>query len=161
MKIHALALFAVLLAPSARAVSSDCLFDGGCAARPALAASEDAAPVETLSAAESPSATRLSGLKKGASEGALLGFYAGISPAAKLVDEGFGRRMSRGADGPRSDNGGGAAYFYGGIALAAILYIPALVLGGIGGLLGGAAGAAAPDAAQDWDAEKLLFGRRR
>jgi hypothetical protein len=157
-----LMLLAVLLAPAARAVSPDCLFDGSCAARPVLAAAaESPAGASALSSAESPSATRLSGLKKGASQGALLGFYAGLSPALKLVDEGFGRRMSYGSDGPRSDNGHGDAYFYGGIVLAALLYLPALALGGIGGLFGGAAGTAAPDAARSWDAERFLFDRRR
>jgi hypothetical protein len=154
-----------LLAPAARAASNDCLFDGTCAPRSAAHAApdaSDAAPVlEGSDGAPAAGLSLVSGLRKGASEGALLGFYAGLSPALKLVDEGFGRRMSRGADGPRSDNGHGDAYFYGGMALAAVLYLPALVLSAVGGLFGGAAGAAAPGAAKGWDAEGLLFGDRR
>lgn len=151
------AVLLTLLAPPARAATNDCLFDGICGARPALAAAE-----ETPVPAEAPAAaTRLSGLKKGASEGALLGFYAGISPAVKLVEEGFGRRMSRAYDGARSDNGGGGLYYYGGMVIGAILYIPALILGGVGGLFGGAAGAAAPESARKWDAEKFLFDDRK
>lgn len=148
-------LAAVLLSLPA-AARADCLFDGACAPRPAVTAPAVAADDDAA-----PAPSRLDGLKKGASEGALLGFYAGISPAVKLTEEGFGRRMSRYYDGPRSGNGDGGLYYYGGIALGILLYIPALVLGGIGGLFGGAAGAAAPEEAKEWDAERFLFDDRK
>src|SRR5579885_1577113 len=100
-----LVLAALAAAPSARAADGGCLFDGTCAAAPALAA-PGAEPAPAEEAYGSPEHESLwSGLKKGASEGALFGFYAGIAPAVKLVDEGFGRRMSRGYDGARADNG--------------------------------------------------------
>ncbi|MBI3551721.1 MAG: hypothetical protein HY077_04325 [Elusimicrobia bacterium] len=102
------------------------------------------------------------GTKKGASEGALLGFYAVLSPAVKLLSEGFGRAMSRGYDGPRSDNGSAKGYEAAGIALAVVLYIPALVVGAVAGAVGAAAGAVSeavePGSTKDWDTEKRIFG---
>ena len=151
------ALLAVLLSLSSPA-RADCLFDGGCA--PRAAAAVPSADGDDAVAAGAPAPSRLSGLKKGASEGALLGFYAGISPALAALDEGFGRSLSHASDGPRRDNANAGLYYYGGMALAVLLYIPALVLGGLGGLFGGAAGAAAPEEAKEWDAEKFLFDRR-
>lgn len=145
-------LLLVLLAAPARA---DCLFDGDCAPAPALSASSSASgPAE---GAETAGVGRWDGANKGATEGALFGFFAGLSPALALVEEGFGRRMHRAYDGAREDDGLGGAYYYGGMALAAVLYLPALVLGGLGGLFGASAGAVAPDSVSEWDAEKALF----
>lgn len=152
--IAAQGLAAELAAAPPRA---DCMFDGSCAPRP----DAPAPAVVAGGGGGTKSPSRLGGLEKGASEGALLGFYTGISPALTMLDAGFGRSLSRASDGPRSDNGNGGLYYYGGMALAAILYIPALILGGIGGLFGGAAGAAAPKEAAKWDAERLLFDKRR
>lgn len=158
MRLLFAAVFAALCAP-ARAGSHDCLFDGSCAARPALAAdSPEPVYAETPEAAAAGrTLDRWSGVKKGASEGALFGFSGGLYPAVELVSDGFGRRMSRAYDGPRPGNGGGEVRYYGGIALGILLYIPALVLGGLGGLIGGAFGAAAPEAVDEWDAERALF----
>lgn len=97
------------------------------------------------------------GIVKGAQEGALAGFALVLYPAVSLMAEGFGRRMSRGYDGAREDNGGGGWYMAAGIAVAAILYIPALVAAGLGGLGGAAAGgvaeAVSPGATKDWCGE--------
>ena len=105
------------------------------------------------------------GIKKGAQEGALLGFYSGIAPAASMIDAGFTRSMSRHYDGARSDNGHADLYYYTGIALGVLLYIPALILGmvggGIGAAVGGASEAARPGSTERWDAERLLFDRRK
>lgn len=143
-------LLLVLLAAPARA---DCLFDGACA--PALSASSSLPGPG--GPAEADGVDRWDGVRKGAAQGALFGFYTGLSPALALVEEGFGRRMSRAYDGARADNGHGGAYYYGGMLLAAVLYLPALVLGGLGGLFGASAGAVAPDPVSEWDAEKTLF----
>lgn len=150
--MYAILLLAVLALP---ARAGDCLFDGACGPRPAAVLA--GSPLDDADAAENAGLDRWDGVKKGASEGALFGFFAGLYPALALVDEGFGRKMSRHHDGARPDNGDGKAYYYGGVILAAVLYLPALVLGGLGGLLGGAAGAAAPEAVSKWDAEKTLF----
>lgn len=102
------------------------------------------------------------GVKNGSEQGALLGFFAGIAPAASLLSEGMGRRMSRGYDGARSDNGNGGLYAAGGIVLGVLLYVPALVLGAVGGALGAVGGAASesvkPGSTRSWDAENTLFG---
>jgi len=136
-KILLAAAFAAALAPLSRAASNDCVFDGNCAPR---------AP------------SRWDGVEKGAEEGATFGLLGTLTPAVHLVSEGFGRGMSRAADGPRGDNGGGGAYTFGGIVLAVLLYIPALVVGGVGGLIGGLIGGASPETVSSWDAERTLAG---
>lgn len=102
------------------------------------------------------------GVKHGASEGALLGFYAVLSPAVSLLSEGFGRAMSRHYDGARGDNGNAKAYETAGIVLGAVLYVPALAVGAATGTIGALAGAASeavkPGSTKGWDAEKQLFG---
>lgn len=104
----------------------------------------------------------LAGISNGGQQGALGGFYAVISPAAKLISEGFGRDMSRHYDGPDSGNGGGGAYWAAGIALGVLLYIPALVAGGLGAVGGAVAGAvsemSSPGSTKGWDVEKRMFG---
>ena len=108
-----------------------------------------------------PAPERWKGMKKGVSEGALLGFMGVLYPAVQMVSEGFGRGMSSHYDGPRGDNGHADLYSAAGWVLGAVLYIPALVVGAAGGIAGGLVGAAAPKAAAGWDAEHLLFDRRR
>lgn len=102
------------------------------------------------------------GIKRGGEQGALGGFYSVLSPAIKLVEEGFDRDMSRRYDGARSDNGGSGLFWAGGIVLAVILYIPALIAGGIaavgGAVAGAAAETAAPGSTKGWDVEKKIFG---
>mgnify|MGYP001612181921 CR=1 FL=1 len=103
------------------------------------------------------------GIVKGSQEGAMGGFALVMVPGVSLISEGFGRRMSRGYDGPRGDNGGGGWYMAAGIALAVVLYVPALVAAGLGGLGGAAAGGAAeavsPGSTADWCGE-CVFDRR-
>lgn len=168
-------LLAVLAASPAFCEPADpaCLFDGNCRpapSAPAVSSDEaflegsraDLAKVAALSqAAKERSSSPWSGAKKGAQEGATLGFYAGISPAAGLLSEGYGRRMSRAYDGARGDNDWAGAYMAAGIVLGVILYIPALALGLVGGLIGTPAGAvaetASPGSTSQWDAEGWLF----
>lgn len=103
------------------------------------------------------------GIVKGAQEGAMAGFTLVLYPAVSLMSEGFGRQLSRGYDGTRADNAGGGWYMAAGIAVAAILYIPALVAAGLGGLGGAAAGgvaeAVSPGSTKDWCAE-CVYDRR-
>ena len=140
------ALLTVLIAPLSRASSNDCLFDGNCGPRPNLS-SQSPEPVS----ASAPPFSYLSGMTKGASEGATLGFMGTLTPAVSL--------MSAGID--RPDSGHSEAYYYGGIALGILLYIPALVIGALGGLFGAAAGAIVPEKAKNWDGESAIAGDRR
>jgi hypothetical protein len=146
-----LLLLAALSAAVPAAADEGCLFDGACGPRPSLAVSAGE-PVYVVEPVEPPSPSRWEGVKKGASEGSLFAFFAALSPGLALVEEGFDRRMSR------RDEQGGKLMMYGGFALAAVLYIPALVLGAAGGLVGGLVGAASPETVEDWDAEDTLFG---
>ncbi len=139
---------AIVAAPS-YAGSNDCLFDRDCASRPGLTIESP----EPVLAEVAPAATRLSGLTKGASEGATLGFMLPLTPAVELMSKGFDRGMQH--------RSGSDAFFIGGIALGVILYIPALVIGAVGGLFGAVAGTAAPESAQKWDAEGWLTGGPR
>lgn len=117
-------------------------------------------PALSLGSQAAPSGA-WAGTKKGSQEGALLGFFAVISPAAALLSEGFSRDMSRAHDGAWSGNGDSTAYKVAGVALGALLYIPALVAGAVGGAFGAAAGSVAetvrPGSTRAWDAEGLLF----
>ena len=153
----AILIAALTIAAPAGAASNDCLFDGACG-RPAAAATVDAVAAPEPKQVPEPAFAlkRWEGAKKGAQEGALFGFFLPLSPAISLVDEGFGRRYSRSADGPRAGNDNGALYYYGGIALAVLLYVPALVIGAVGGAVGTAAGAIAPESAKSWDAERFF-----
>lgn len=155
----------------------DCLFDNRCGAATApplvvdpgglgatieAAAPEQAGARRKVTAPEPPLPERAwVGAKKGAGEGAKLGFYGVLSPAIGLMSESFGRQMSSYYDGPRSDNGGGRAMWWGGLALAVVLYIPALVAGAAGAIVGGLVGAGAesvkPGATEGWDVERKLF----
>jgi len=100
------------------------------------------------------------GIVKGAQEGAMAGFAVVLQPAVSLISEAYGRRMSRAYDGPRGDNGGGGWTMAAGIAAAVILYIPALVAAGLGGLGGAAAGAVAeavsPGSTKTWCGECVV-----
>lgn len=160
-RIMLAAAFAALCAPPSLAATNDCLFDGTCGPRAGADAADPVVVVPDGFKAPRPALGRSGGLVKGAQEGAFLGMLGTLTPATGLMSEGFGRNMSRGADGPRGDNGGGDGYMYGGIALAALLYIPALVIGGLGGLIGGAIGVISPETARRWDAEAFLDGGPR
>lgn len=102
------------------------------------------------------------GLSQGADQGALLGFFAVLSPAVSLVSEGFGRKMSRAYDGAHATNANGGAYEAAGIALAVLLYVPALAVAAVTGLGGAVAGAgaelASPGSTDKWDVEKWFDG---
>jgi len=120
-----------------------CLFDGSCAAR---------APAAVAAASAPGPRGPLTGLKKGAAEGALLGFLGTEYPAIELLDRGFDREVSRGGEaGP---------YTVGGFVLGALLYIPALAVGAVAGLVGALVGAGAeaarPGSTQKWNAESLF-----
>lgn len=144
---------APVAAPASAAFDDGCIFDG-CAPRsssPPPAAGEGSALRQL---------TRWEGAKKGAEEGALLGFMGTLRPALALADDGLSRRMSRAYDGERPENAGGASSDYGGFLLAALLYLPALVVGGLAAAGGALIGAASPQTADDWDAERALFDRR-
>lgn len=97
------------------------------------------------------------GIVKGAQEGAMAGFSAVLQPAVLLLSEGFGRRMSQHYDGGREDNGGGGWYMAAGFVVAAVLYVPALVAAGLGGLggavAGGVAEGVAPGSTRRWCGE--------
>lgn len=100
------------------------------------------------------------GIVKGAQEGAMAGFAVVLQPAVALISEAYGRQMSRAYDGQRGDNGGAGWYMAAGIAAAVILYIPALVAAGLGGLGGAAAGgvaeAVSPGSTKTWCGECVL-----
>lgn len=169
-----IAVLSVLLAVQAVAQEggSSCLFDTACpeSSAPAAAADEaflkegrvQLARMDELSrAAKAAPPTPWTGAKKGAEEGGLLGFFAVISPAAALMSEGFSRKMSRAYDGARDGNDWGDAYIIAGIAVGAVLYVPALALGLVGGIIGTPAGAVAetvsPGSTAKWNAEGWLF----
>ena len=86
------------------------------------------------------------GIVKGAQEGAMAGFSVVLQPAVSLISKSY--------------NGGGNGYMAAGIALAAILYIPALVAAGLSGLGGAAAGGVAegvsPGSTDDWCGECVV-----
>lgn len=86
------------------------------------------------------------GLVKGAQEGAMAGFSVVLQPAVSLISKSY--------------NGGGNGYMAAGIAVAAILYIPALVAAGLSGLGGAAAGGVAegvsPGSTDDWCGECVV-----
>lgn len=158
--MRTLPLLAVLLCAAPAFADDGCLFDGSCGPRPALAVEADRTPEPDELASDRPAAAQLSrwaGTKKGAAEGATGGFMLTLYPAVALTSDGFGRRMSSVHDGVRPDNANGELYMYAGLALAVVLYIPALVVGAVGGLGGGFVGAAVPDTVKDWDAESALF----
>ena len=87
----------------------------------------------------------------GVEQGALLGFYSGLSPALALLDRAFEHNDS--------------CAFDGAMLLGLVLYGPSLVLGAVGGLFGAPSGAAAelaePGSTRRWDAERFLFDGRR
>ena len=156
-----LLLLAALTAAVPAAADEGCLFDGACAPRAELASSgAEPSAAWVASTPSAPGLSRWDGIKKGASEGALFGFLGTVSPGVALVDEGFGRRVSRAHDGPDAGNGGGGLFTYVGFIVAAVLYVPALALGAVGGLAGGLVGAASPEAVEEWDAERTLFESR-
>lgn len=108
-----------------------------------------------------PARDILSGVKNGARAGATLGFYGVLSPAIHLLSEGFGRGMSGYYDGPRKGNAHPGLYTAAGWALAAVLYVPALIVGAVGGAVGAVVGAGAelvsPGSPSRWDVERAVF----
>ena len=98
------------------------------------------------------------GVKKGASQGAMLGFLGVLYPAVSLLSEGFGREMGRRYDGSTKSP---RLYAVAGIALGVILYIPALVVGAVGWAVGAVAGGVAeavkPGSTADWDVEGAIL----
>ncbi len=87
------------------------------------------------------------GSKKGAQSGFVLGFGVVESPAIALLSKGMDRGFKYDLDGYRF-------FTWSGAILGAILYIPALAVGVVGGILGAAAGSAAeavkPGATKNW-----------
>ncbi|TPW19011.1 MAG: hypothetical protein FD126_3108, partial [Elusimicrobia bacterium] len=86
------------------------------------------------------------GAVKGTQEGAMAGFSVVLQPAVSLISKSY--------------NGGGGWYMAAGVAVGAILYIPALVAAGLGGLGGSAAGgvaeAVAPGSTDSWCGECVV-----
>ncbi|TBR20992.1 hypothetical protein EPO15_11445 [bacterium] len=125
-----------------------------------LAADLPAAQVPTPDPKAVPTPGIGGGIVKGAQEGAMAGFSVVLQPAVLLLSEGYGRQMSRHYDGGRGDNGGGEWYMAAGFVVAAVLYIPALVAAGLGGLGGGVAGGVAegvsPGSTKGWCGECVL-----
>ena len=87
------------------------------------------------------------GVKNGARAGGTLGFMGVLSPAIYLLSEGFESGMS--------------GFTAAGCALAAVLYVPALIVGAAGGAIGAVVGAGAevvsPGSTSRWEVERYLF----